>query len=103
MPRRQETSVPVDPHIAAMLTMMDEAGMPPMYEGSPEAGRALYLQPTHGAPTPQQPVPPGSTQDRPVPGAAGDLRARGYPPQGEGPLPPLALFHGGGRGVGRTG
>ena len=30
--------MPVDPHIAALLTMLDEAGMPPMYEGSPEAG-----------------------------------------------------------------
>src|SRR3712207_9256648 len=100
MPRRQETSVPVDPHIAAMLTMMDEAGMPPMYEGSPEAGGALYLQLTHGARTPEQLGPGASNQDRALPRPAGDLRARGYPPQGQGPLPPVALSPGGGRVVG---
>jgi acetyl esterase len=100
VPRRQEIPVPVDPHIAAMLTMMEQAGLPPMYEGSPEAGRALYLQLTHGARTPEQLVPVAGTEDRTVPGAQGELRARVYRPEGQGPFPTVVFFHGGGWVIG---
>ncbi|HEV7210604.1 MAG TPA: alpha/beta hydrolase [Blastococcus sp.] len=92
--------MPVDPHIAAVLTMMDEAGLPPMYEGSPETGRALYLQLTHGARTPDQVVPVASAEDRTVPGASGDLKARVYRPEGAGPFPTVVFFHGGGWVIG---
>jgi acetyl esterase len=92
--------LPVDPHIAAVLTMLEESGMPPMYEGSAEAGRAQYLALTHGARTPEQLVPVASTEDRTVPGAAGDLRARVYRPEGEGPFPTVVFFHGGGWVIG---
>jgi acetyl esterase len=92
--------MPVDPHIAAVLTMMSEAGMPPMHEGSPDAGRALYQQLTHGARTPEQVVPVGGTEDRTVPGAEGDLRARVYRPEGDGPFPTVVFFHGGGWVIG---
>ena len=51
--------MPVDPHIAAVLTMMEQAGMPPMYEGSAEAGRAQYLALTHGSRAPEQVVQVG--------------------------------------------
>jgi acetyl esterase len=92
--------VPVDPHIAALLSMLEQSGAPPMYEGSPEEGRALYLQLTHGARTPEQVVPVADTQDRTVPGAEGDLRARVYRPEGEGPFPTVVFFHGGGWVIG---
>jgi acetyl esterase len=92
--------VPVDPHIAAVLAMLDEAGVPPMYEGTPEAGRALYLQLTHGARTPEQLAPVASTEDRIVPGAAGGLKARVYRPEGDAPFPTVVFFHGGGWVIG---
>jgi acetyl esterase len=92
--------VPVDPHIAAVLTMMEQAGMPPMYEGTAEAGRAQYLALTHGTRAPEQVVPVGSTEDRTVPGAEGELPARVYRPEGEGPFPTVAFFHGGGWVIG---
>jgi acetyl esterase len=92
--------MPVDPHIAALLAVLDRAGMPPMYEGTPEEGRAQYLALTHGARTPEQVVPVGSTEDRTVPGAHGELRARVYRPEGEGPFPTVAFFHGGGWVIG---
>ncbi|GAB3326600.1 alpha/beta hydrolase [Geodermatophilus aquaeductus] len=92
--------MPVDPHIAALLSMLEQSGAPPMYEGSPEAGRALYLQLTHGARTPEQVVPVGATEDRTVPGEDGDLRARVYRPEGEGPFPTVVFFHGGGWVIG---
>jgi acetyl esterase len=92
--------MPVDPQIAAVLTMMEEAGMPPMYEGTPDAGRAQYLALTYGARTPEQLVPVASTEDRTVPGAEGELRARVYRPEGDGPFPTVAFFHGGGWVIG---
>jgi acetyl esterase len=92
--------VPVDPHIAALLTMLEESGAPPMAEGSPEAGRAFYLALTHGVRTPEQVVPVGGTEDRTVPGAEGDLRARVYRPDAAGPLPTVVFLHGGGWVIG---
>src|SRR4051795_9290568 len=84
--RQSGAPVPVDPHIAAVLAMLDESGMPPMYEGTPEAGRAQYLALTHGARTPEQLVPVGSPEDVTVPGVQGDLKARVYRPDGKGPF-----------------
>jgi acetyl esterase len=92
--------VPVDPPIAALLTTIAEAGIPPMYEGTPEAGRAQYLELTHGARKPEHLVPVGSTEDITVPGAAGELKARIYRPDEEGPFPTVAFFHGGGWVIG---
>ena len=92
--------MPVDPHIAAVLAMLEESGMPPMHEGTPDAGRAQYLALTHGARTPEQLVPVGSTEDLTVPGVQGDLKARVYRPEGEGPFPTVAFFHGGGWVIG---
>ena len=92
--------MPVDPHIAALLTMLEESGAPPLAEGSPEAGRAFYLALTHGVRTPEQVVPVGGTEDRTVPGAEGDLRARVYRPDAAGPLPTVVFLHGGGWVIG---
>jgi acetyl esterase len=92
--------VPVDPHIAAVLAMMEEAGLPPMYEGTAEQGRAQYLALTHGARAPEQLVPVAGTEDITVPGALGELKARVYRPDADGPLPTVAFFHGGGWVIG---
>jgi len=92
--------VPVDPSIAAVLAMLESAGVPPMYEGTPEAGRASFLALTAGARTPEQLVPVASSEDSTVPGAAGDLRARVYRPEGDGPFPTVVFFHGGGWVIG---
>jgi acetyl esterase len=92
--------VPVDPSIAAVLAMLESAGVPPMYAGTPEAGRASFLALTAGARTPEQLVPVASSEDGTVPGAAGDLRARVYRPEGDGPFPTVVFFHGGGWVIG---
>ncbi|SSC22191.1 alpha/beta hydrolase, partial [Klenkia terrae] len=92
--------VPVDPHIAAVLSMLDQAGMPPMYEGTAEAGRDQYLALTHGSRAPEHVVQVGSSEDRTVPGSEGDLKARVYRPEGEGPFPTVIFFHGGGWVIG---
>src|SRR4051795_1034580 len=80
--------------------MLESAGVPPMYEGTPEAGRASFLALTAGARTPEQLVPVASSEDSTVPGAAGDLRARVYRPEGGGPFPTVVFFHGGGWVIG---
>ena len=92
--------MPLDPHIAALLTTLAEAGAPPMYEGTPKAGRAQYLALTHGARKPEHVIPVGSTEDITVGGATGELKARVYRPDGEGPFPTVAFFHGGGWVIG---
>jgi acetyl esterase len=92
--------MPVDPHIGAILAMLAGMDAPPVHEGTPEAGRAAYLQLTQGARTPEQVVPVASAQDRVVPGAESDLRARVYRPEGTGPFPVIAFFHGGGWVIG---
>jgi acetyl esterase len=91
--------VPVDPHIAALLTALADAGLPPMYEGTAEAARLQYLA-LSTTRSPDDVVPVAATEDRTVPGAEGDLRARVYRPEGEGPFPTVAFFHGGGWVIG---
>jgi acetyl esterase len=55
---------------------------------------------TAGSRTPEQIVPVASVQDTTVPGAAGPLKARIYRPEGAGPFPTVAFFHGGGYVIG---
>jgi acetyl esterase len=83
-----------------MLAFLREIGAPPTYEGTPEDGRAGYLKLTAGTRTPEQVVPVGSVSERSVPGAAGALRARVHRPEGDGPFPVVAFFHGGGWVIG---
>ena len=92
--------MPVDQHISAMLAMLGEMGAPPMHEGTPEAGRAAYLQLTQSVRAPEQVVPVASVEDRVVPGAEDSLRARVYRPEGTGRFPVIAFFHGGGWVIG---
>ena len=92
--------MPVDPPTAALLAMMAEMGAPPIHEGTPEAGRAAYLQLTQMVRPQEQVTPVAGVEDRVVPGAVGGLRARVYRPQGAGPFPVIAFFHGGGWVIG---
>jgi acetyl esterase len=91
--------VPVDPHIAALLTVLAQSGMQPMHEGTAEAARTQFLA-LGAARSADQVVPVGAVEDTTVPGADGDLRARVYRPEGEGPFPTVAFFHGGGWVIG---
>src|SRR5215472_7086909 len=80
--------------------MLSDLGAPPIHEGTPEAGRAAYRQLTVGTRAPERVVPVATAEDRTVPGAEGPLRARVYRPQGTGPFPVIAFFHGGGWVIG---
>ena len=92
--------MPVDPHIAALLAMAQQSDMPPMYESEPGIGRAQYLAMTAGLRSPEQVIPVAGTEDITVPGGEGDLPARVYRPEGQGPFPTVVFFHGGGWVIG---
>ena len=92
--------MPVDPQIAAMLKMLDDSNAPAMHEGSAEQARAVFRNLTAGVRTPEQLVPVAGTEDIEIPGAKGPLRARVYRPEGDGPFPLVAFFHGGGWVIG---
>ncbi|MCC8954273.1 alpha/beta hydrolase, partial [Bradyrhizobium sp. Pear77] len=87
--------MPLDPHLDDVLQMMAGSGAKPIQEGSPAEGRDGYLALTFGSRTPEQVVPVASVQDTTVDGAAGPLKARVYRPEGDGPFPTVAFFHGG--------
>ncbi|MBO9647847.1 MAG: alpha/beta hydrolase [Variovorax sp.] len=92
--------MPLDPHLAGVLQMMAGSGAKPVADGTPEEGRAGYLALTKGSLTPEQTVPVASVQDTTVPGGAGPIPARIYRPEGAGPFPIVAYFHGGGFVIG---
>ena len=90
----------LDPHLAGVLQQLAAANRKATADGTPEEGRAGYLALTRGSLTPQQIVPVASVQDITVPGGAGPVAARIYRPEGAGPFPTVAYFHGGGYVIG---
>lgn len=88
--------MPLDPHLAGVLQMLAAANHKPTADGTPKEGRAGYLALTAGSLAPGQRIAVASVQDTTVPGAQGPVPARIYRPEGAGPLPTVAYFHGGG-------
>ncbi len=94
----QTPGMPVDSEIAGLLQLI-EAGTP-MHTQTPEQARESFRTLTVTFRNPEHVVPVGSVSDFTVPGAEGPLAARVYRPDGEGPFPTVALFHGGGFVIG---
>lgn len=90
----------VDPHIAGLLDLIASSGYPPMHEGTPETARVAMRAMTCGMVQPHQVIPVGEVAERTVPGGSGDLAARTYRPEGDGPWPTVLFLHGGGFVVG---
>ena len=80
----------IDPQAQAVLEMNKAAGLAPMHTLSPEELRA---RPRPPAPEPE---PVGKVVNQTIPGPAGDIPVRIYWPEGDGPFPGVAFFHGGG-------
>ncbi len=83
-----------------MLSLLEAMGNKTLASGSPEEARAAFRMLTVDLRPPDSIVPVSSTEDLVVPGAAGDLEARVYRPEAEGPLPTIIFFHGGGFVIG---
>jgi acetyl esterase len=83
----------LDPQAKAVLDQMEKAGGPPINELSVAEARdaSAALAAMQGSPEPVAGV-----QDRRLQGPGGDIPIRIYTPAGEGPLPVLLYFHGGG-------
>lgn len=88
--------MPLDPQIQAMLGQ--SGGMAPARTYSVEQLRATVRQ--YSTAFPPLDVPLAAIADRRIPGPAGDIPVRIYTPRGQGPLPVLVYFHGGGWVVG---
>ena len=83
--------MPVDPQIQALLDM--GTGVPATNTLSVADARALYEA---RAALMAAPAEVGVVTERAIPGPGGDLTLRIYRPEGPGPFPILAFFHGSG-------
>jgi acetyl esterase len=92
--------MPVDPQLAGFLKLIEDAGYPPVSEGTPEDARKGFLAMSAGTVQPDQVVQVGSAQDLRVPGGDGTRPARLYLPATEGPHPTVVYLHGGGFVIG---
>lgn len=89
--------MPLDPQLREMLDQVAAAGRPPMHElPVPEARAAAGFLASLGS----YPDPRAVTEDRLVPGPAGDIPVRVYRPDATEELPVLVYFHGGGWVIG---
>jgi acetyl esterase len=90
--------MPLDAQLAELIKLI-EAGTP-LHELSPEEARASFRRLTVDLRPPENVVPVGSVEEAKVAGADGPLPARVYRPEGDGPFPTVAMFHGGGFVIG---
>src|SRR3954468_5410985 len=88
--------MPLLPEVEQLLAALDAAGLPPFEHMTvPQAREAakgfidLQGEPEEIA-----------TEDRTIPGPAGDIPVRVYTPAGDGPKPVIVYFHGGGWVIG---
>jgi acetyl esterase len=88
----------VDPGIQKVLDAMNALEGPPAHEVPIEQARAGHEQETEQLSGPGDAV--AEVQELRVPGSGGVIPVRVYRPEGEGALPVVAYFHGGGWAVG---
>jgi acetyl esterase len=88
----------LDPQMKAILDRAAAAGGKPFHEMTPTEARAALetlFEDFRG-----QPKEVAKTEDRKIPGPAGDIPIRIYTPAGAGPFGTLVFFHGGGWVIG---
>jgi acetyl esterase len=92
--------MPLDPHIAGILALLEQIDGPTLASGSAEQARAMFHVSTVDLRDPGTLASVRSTEDLTLPGPAGDIPARIYRPDRDGPVPTMAFFHGGGFVIG---
>jgi acetyl esterase len=85
--------MPLDPQVEGLLKEMEAAGGPPIHQLSVDEARAVAEQMTALA---GDPIEVGSVRDITIPVDGGEIGARVYTPEGDGPHPAVVFFHGGG-------
>jgi acetyl esterase len=96
-PRLLSIGMPLDPAVRTMLDQLEALDQPPFSAQTPEEVRAGFALMTQIVGPPEHPVP---TEDRTVPGPAGEIPVRIYRPEADGLLPVVVYFHGGGWVIG---
>ena len=89
--------MPLDPQLATLLEFLETPGLPRIWEGSPDAGRASFRAMTCDAVKPEDVVTVGGVEELTV---AEALPARLYRPNVPGATPTLVYLHGGGFVIG---
>ena len=84
--------MPLDPQVALLIAA--EANSPEIHTLSVEDARQQVLFSVAALEDEKEPIK--SVEDRLIPGPKGTIPVRIYTPEGEGPLPVLVYFHGGG-------
>ena len=92
--------MPLDRQVKALLDQMAALGQPPFEEQTPEQARTAMAGLAALGRMPDRPAP---TQDRVIPGPAGEIPIRIYRPESDSPMPVLVYFHGGGWVIGDIG
>ncbi len=90
--------MPLDPQLKPFLDQAASSAAPPLSSLSPRQARAAFrslFEAFDGTP-PQV----ARSEDRSIPGPAGEIAVRIYTPEGKGPFAVLMFFHGGGWVVG---
>ena len=87
--------MPLDPQAQEVLDQSAALGLPPAHTVSPEEARVNRLS-RLSAPGPEV----AKVEDRTIPSGSAQVPVRIYTPEGSGPFPALAWFHGGGWVVG---
>jgi len=90
--------MPLDPQARKALDQVVSQGLPPIHTMSPEEARANELA-RSGAPGPEV----AKVEDRTIPGESAGISVRIHTPEGSGPFPALAWYHGGGWVLGNLG
>jgi acetyl esterase len=88
--------MPLHPQTRALLDQLSAAGSFEPSQLSVAEFRNLYSQMS----LPGSPQPVGAVEDRTLPGPGGAVPVRVYRPEGAGPFPAIAYFHGGGFVIG---
>ncbi|HEY0952457.1 alpha/beta hydrolase [Nocardioides sp.] len=92
--------MPLDPQLAALLAFIGSAEAAPMAEGTVEDARRGLRTLSVDLRDPAAVPGVRAVEETTVPGADGDLPARVYRPDLDGPLPTIVLLHGGGFVIG---
>lgn len=88
----------LDEQTAAFLKWLEDPAAPPLNMQTPDEFRALIRDLIQEIGGDAEPV--SSVEDSTIPGPAGEIPARIYTPEGEGPFPILVFYHGGGWVIG---
>jgi acetyl esterase len=92
--------MPVDPQIAAILALMQQAGGGQMAAGTVDQARFYFNTATITLRDPATLAPVRTVEDATIPGPAGEIPIRIYRPDLDGPVPTMVFFHGGGFVIG---